>query len=310
MNAVDVVVPTRNTRELTLRCLESVLGDSPATCTVVDNASTDGTAEAVRARFPQVTVLGNDQNAGFATACNQGAAGGSAQFLLFLNSDVRAKRGAVARLASFMEEHPACVAAGGRLVDPGTERTQIGFTLRAFPRLAGQLALLLGVERVWRENPLSRRQLMLDFDYSRTQFVKAQPAGACLVCRRAAFEGVGGFDEGYTYWFEDADLICRLADRGTIAYVHDAVFEHVGAATFAQWDRAEVVRARFHGLFRYFRKHRPKMENAGLRATVFPLVLLRALLASPVSREVSRAYLEVAGAAFPARAAKKRCRRR
>ncbi|SRR6266545_1494605 len=292
---VDVVVPTRDTREATLRCVASVVGsvEARARCIVVDNASSDETAEAIEARWPEITIVRSERNLGYGTACNLGAARGRADFILILNSDAIARPGAIATLVDFLRTHPDHVVAAGRLVDAGTERTQVGFVVRRFPSLPGQIALMLGLERYWPTNPISRRELMLDFDFSRTQDVDAQPAGACLLCRRSAFEQVGGFDTEFFYWFEDVDLVRRLTARGRVAYVHDAVFDHVGGATFGQWPRAEIVVARYSGLLRYFGKHHPRHEVLVLRSVTATLAAVRALLLMAFDARRARAYAAV-----------------
>src|SRR5215218_5820619 len=144
MAPTDVVIPTRDTRALTLRCIESVLAtdvaaDGRLRCIVVDNASSDGTADAIRARWPEVDVIRNELNAGFGEACNQAARRGRGELLLMLNSDVVARPGAVERLVGFLARNESYAAAGGRLVDDGTDRTQVGFTVRAFPRVSAQV---------------------------------------------------------------------------------------------------------------------------------------------------------------------------
>jgi N-acetylglucosaminyl-diphospho-decaprenol L-rhamnosyltransferase len=296
---VDVVIPTRNTRDVTLRCVASVLEDDGAhvNCIVVDNGSEDGTAEAIEARFPTVTLVTNSANVGYARACNQGARNGRADYILVLNSDVIAGAGAVGRLATFLASHLDYVAASGKLVHPGTDRPQVGFAVRGYPRVWNQAALLAGLERLWPTNPVSRRYLMHDFDYDRTRPVDGQPAGACFMCRRSDYEAVGGFDEGFHYWFEDVDLIRRLGERGRIAYVHDAVFEHLGGLTFAQWSRADVIETRYRSLLRYFGKHHSRTELAILRGIVALLAIVRALPLAPFDRKRARAYLVAFGAA-------------
>lgn len=296
---VDAVLVTRNTRDVTTRCVATLLERGAArraalSCIVVDNGSSDGTAEAIAARWPQVAVIRNERNNGFGAACNQGLRRGRGDLVLLLNSDAFAGAGAVDRLVACMAAHREYAAVGGRLVDSGTDRTQVGFVLRAFPRLSTQIALLVGLERFWPTNPISRRQLMLDFDYGRTQEVDAQPAGACLLCRRSDLEAIGGFDEAFHYWFEDVDLVKRLRTRGRIGYVHDAVFEHLGGATFAQWNRPEVVVTRYSSLLRYFAKHHSPAELAALRLVVAALAVLRVLPLALVDRRRARAYASVA----------------
>lgn len=295
---VDVVIPTRNTRDVTLRCLRALRGE-PASdeltvrCILVDNASQDGTTDAVGEFLPEVCVVRNERNAGYGEAANQGIRVGTGEYVLILNSDAIARSDAVAQLARFLDRHPDFVVATGQLVYDGTHRPQAGFALRAFPTLAGQLALMTGFERYWPGNPVSRRQSMRDFDYSRTQEVDAQPAGACLMCRRTELEAIAGFDEGFFYWFEDVDLLRRLRDRGRIGYVHEAVFEHLGGTTFRQWSRPEVIVARYQGLLRYFRKHHPHREVLALRVMIAALAALRAPPLALVDRARARAYAQV-----------------
>jgi N-acetylglucosaminyl-diphospho-decaprenol L-rhamnosyltransferase len=306
---VDVVIPTRNTRDVTLACLQSVLagGDDRVrlACTIVDNGSTDGTEAAVRSLGGQVEVVRNEDNVGFARACNQGARRGSGEYILFLNSDVFVRPRAIARLASFLDSHPSHVAAAGKLVDVGTDDAQVGFAIRSYPTLARQLALMIGLEKHWPTNPISRKQLMLDFDYSRTQDVEGQPAGACLFVRRTALEAVGGFDEGFFFWFEDVDLVRRLRAHGRVAYVHDAVFEHAGGGTFSHWQRPEIVRTRYESLFRYFRKHHRRTEVAALALAAGALAAVRAIPLTLYDRSRARAYYDVVGAALRATVARR-----
>ena len=294
--SLDVVVPTHNTRAATLRCVESIVSQSGVDlrCLVVDNASVDGTAAAIAARWPDVTVIDNEANVGYGRACNRGAAASSGDLLLFLNSDIVVHDGSLERLVAFLAQHPQHVAATGRLVDLGSDRVQYGFAIRAYPRLSAQLALLFGLERAWPTNRVSRRQLMADFDWESTQDLTGQPAGACILCRREAFEAVGGFDERFAFWFDDVDFLRRLSRVGPIAYVHDAVFDHAGSLSFSAWDRADVIRARYAGLLRYFRKHHSRGENAALRGVIAALAAVRSLALVPFDRDSSIAYLEVA----------------
>ena len=304
---VDVVVVTRDTREMTLRCVRSVRDaatpELEVACAVVDNASSDGTAEAIEGELPDVKVIRNDHNAAYGRACNQGGGVGEGDYVLILNSDIVVRVGALARLVEFMDSSPEHVAAGGRVVDPGTDDVQVGHAVRAFPKLLPQAAQMLGLERTWPANPVSRRALGLDLDYERTQDVD-QPPGSCLLCRRVDFDAVGGFDEEFYYWYEDVDLCRRLRDRGRIAYVHDAPFEHEGGATFAGWSSPQRVRSWYSGVLRYFSKHRPSWEQVAIRALCATLATLRAAAWLPRDRERSRALWDVARLAVsPASAA-------
>jgi N-acetylglucosaminyl-diphospho-decaprenol L-rhamnosyltransferase len=295
--SLDVVIVTRNTRQLTVRCVESVIagdrgGELELLCTIVDNGSSDGTAEALEGRWRNVRVVRNEANTAYGAACNQGLHDGTGTYVLILNSDIVARPGAIARLVGFLKSSPDHVAAGGRLVDQGTNRIQVGHNVRAFPNLLSQTALLLGLERYWPNNPISRRSRGVGIDYERTQDVD-QPAGACLACRRREFEAVGGFDERFYYWYEDVDMIRRLRNRGRIAYVHDAVFEHVKSATFEQWPKSEAIVSWYSGVLRYFAKHRPRWEQVAIRLLVGGLAAMRMLVWAALDRERARAWRDV-----------------
>lgn len=296
--SVDVVIVSRNTREATLRAAGSVADSSwLEELVMVDNGSSDGSAQAVRNAIPAAVVLEPDEELAFGAACNLGARHGSAELVLFLNSDAAARAGALDRLAERLLGTPGAVAATGRLVSPGTNEAQVGFAIRGFPTLGGQLALLVGLERHWPANPISRRQLALGFDYDSTHEIQDQPAAACLLCRRVVFEELGGFDETFAFWFEDVDLARRLRQRGTILYVHDAVFDHDGGLSVRARPAHELIPARYAGLVRYFDKHGSRVDRATIRAAALTAGCARALAALAARRGREAAAHVTGGAA-------------
>ena len=182
--------------------------------------------------------------------------------MLFLNSDIVAKPGSVEGLRAALEADPGAVAAGGRLVDPGTFDTQARYRPRRFPSALSLAAVISGVEARWPGNPVSRRFHGLDLREDVTQAV-AQPAAAALMVRREAFERVSGFDERFWFWFEDSDLLQRLSRLGGVLWVPTAPFEHLGGASFSSWDR---VTAGPLALPRHAPLRRRALRLAGARA--------------------------------------------
>lgn len=264
MSAVDVVIPTFNARELTLRCLQR-LGDSAiAQTVVVDDASTDGTTATLRVGFPEVRTVELERHRGLSYALNRGAEVGEAEFVLFLNNDVFPLGDAIGRLHRALAANPLASSAGGRLVDPETSRTQDSYQPRALPGLAGLVVRLSGVERAWPSNPWTGQHLRRPLDAHVTVRTDRQPAGSCLLVRRAAFERVGGWDESYWFWYEDVDLSRRLAELGDALYVPTAVFEHVGRASTSGWARHEQHKRLYHGTLRYAEKHLPRWQQVAL----------------------------------------------
>src|SRR4051812_27732958 len=154
---IDAVIVTFDTREMTLACVEDLRGAPIGRVIVVDNASTDGTVEALAARAPEAEVVRLEEGVGFARACNLGAARGRGELVLFLNSDILLTPGAVETLARELLARPQAVVAGGRLVDPGTLETQAAYRPRTFPSAATLAVQLLGVEERWPANPVTRR---------------------------------------------------------------------------------------------------------------------------------------------------------
>ena len=240
---IDAVVATRDSRELALECVRHLRSDLLAGVAVVDNGSKDGTAEALREARPELRVVRLEQPEGLSFAYNRGAEAGSAELILFLNDDVFATDEAIAELDRALAVRPDAVAAAGRLVDPADGRTQAAYLPRAFPGSLELAAALLG---------RPRRRLELREDDT---VAVDQPPGACLLVRRDVFETVGGWDEDFEFWFEDVDLARRLQEAGEILYVPTAVFPHVGGASAARLNHAEIVSRNYRGALLYARKH-------------------------------------------------------
>src|SRR5262249_33018080 len=179
---------------------------------VVDNASTDNSAERSRAVDPGAEVVANERNRGFAAAANQGAAMASGDILLFLNPDAISQPGALSEIAEALKS-PGAGAAGGVLLDADGQPDR-GFSVRRFPTTLAMAAEILLLNRLWPGNPVNRCYRCLDLDYNKAQDVD-QSAGACLAVRRDAWQSVGGFNEAFfPVWFEDVDLCLRLRQRG------------------------------------------------------------------------------------------------
>ena len=255
---------TADSRELVLECLDHLKSPLLEAVIVVDNGSTDGTADAVAQRHPDVRVIRLEESRGLAEPYNIGARVGSAGFVLFLNDDVLADDGAIEKLEASLRSRPSAVAAAGRMVDPSSAETQIEYQPRRFPTVMMFLASFAGLERIWRKNPWSgghRRHPLAD-----DQVVTVdQPPGACLLVRRRVFRQVGGWDEQFEFWFEDVDLARRLREHGDVLYVPTASFRHVGGHSARRLSQAEIVRRWYRGALRYADKHfnRPQQVATG-----------------------------------------------
>jgi len=267
---IDAVFLTWNSREQALECVAHTRDpDLIASIVVVDNASTDGTADAARAAHPDVTVVALEQDVGLAAALNMGARLGTAPFVLYLNDDVSAEPGAIRTLLEALQSRPDAVAAGGRLVSADLV-TQDQYRPRPFPTAATVVARLFGLERLWPRNPWTGSHLRHPLDDHATVEVD-QPAGACLLVRRAVVEQIGGWDERYWFWYEDVDFSRRLAPYGVSLYVPTAPFRHTGGATARRLDVPQGHARYFYGVLQYARTH---FSRSGRTSVALAMVLV------------------------------------
>lgn len=233
---LSVVIVSYNVRELLLDCLASIeasLAGSGRGCEVivVDNASPDGSADAVRRRFPEVRVLGRAANAGFAAATNDGIRAARGRVIALLNPDTTVVGDALGTLADFLAANPAVGVAGPRLVYPNGATQP---SRRRFPtRLTGFLESTI-IQDFWHDNRVLRRYYLADRDDGETQEVDWL-VGACLVARREAITQAGLFDERFFMYSEEVDWCYRVRAAGwRIAYVPQAVIVHHEGASSRQ----------------------------------------------------------------------------
>ncbi|MFB3778856.1 MAG: glycosyltransferase family 2 protein [Bryobacteraceae bacterium] len=251
MKGIGAVIVTCNSEAVIGACLDAVL-DRVEQVVVVDNASTDRSREEVRKR-PAVHLIANPENRGFAAAVNQGAAAVDLPLLLLLNPDLTLQAD-VGPLASVCAD-PAVGAAAGKLTGEDG-RPQAGFSVRRFPSPAALAFEVLGLNRLWKTNPVNRRYRCLDLDLDSAAEVE-QPAGAFLMIRRDAFLAVGGFDEGFRpVWFEDVDFLRRLRGAGYRIYYEPRVAaKHRGGHSVGRLPEESRVDSWYGSLLRYSARH-------------------------------------------------------
>jgi GT2 family glycosyltransferase len=258
---VSVVVVSFNTRPHLLRCLASLGAQVtlPLQVIVVDNASDDGSAEAVGAGYPAVQVIENGANLGFAAACNRGLREARAPYCLLLNSDAEVYAGAVEALAAVLDERPDVGIVGPRTVgsDGGP---QVSFGPDLTPSSEWRQRRLVRALRERR--PAAVREVEA---LSAREQEPAWVSGACLLARKAALDAVGGLDERFFLYEEDVDLCLRVKRAGwRILYTPRAVVVHhlgrsmdkIPARSRLEYDRSHI---------RFYAKHRGPRTTALLR---------------------------------------------
>jgi GT2 family glycosyltransferase len=247
----------------------------------VDNASTDASIDVGRTWRGTITQIRNARNAGFAAALKQAAAVATGRYLLIANPDLRLEPGAVATLASRLDDDPAVGAAGPKLLE--SDGTVQLFCARRLPNLAGAAAAAFGVRR------LIAGRLLDPYTFGRQSYDEERDvpclSGAAMLVRREALEAVGGIDDRWFMYFEDIDLCARLGQAGwRLRYVPAAVGRHAGAASSPRDDRLRVWLA-VHleaALNLFFSIHRGRAAASVHRALVGVRGVL-VLAASPVT---------------------------
>lgn len=263
---------------------------------VVDNASTDGSADIARAAGARVVRL--ERNSGFGPACNLGAhEGGPSETLLLLNPDAALEEGepSLAELLAELDRHPEAGAVAPALVGDGQE----SFQLRRLPTLGSLAREALLVNRLWPRNPGFLRERYLDRPRDHS-FEVEQPAAAALLVRRELFDRLGGFDPRYTpAWFEDVDLCDRIWQSGfRIRYVPAARVRHVGGTTMKSLPYRDFLPLYTRNLLLYLDRHRGLATRAAARVLLAFGAALRLALLSVARGDHARgdaaaAYLRV-----------------
>jgi GT2 family glycosyltransferase len=233
---IAVAVVSWNTRDLLRDCLASFADEPQAQVWVVDNASTDGSAEMVRKEFPDVQLVALDENAGFGPAVNLVAARTATPFFAPANADIALRPGALRELLAAAERAPRAGILAPRLELPSGETQH---SVYAFPTLPFTLAFNTGVANRYGD------RLCLEGHWNPDREREVDWAlGAFLVVRREAWDAAGGFDEQQWMYAEDLDLGWRVARAGfTTRYVPTArVRHHASAATTQAWGDERTLR--------------------------------------------------------------------
>ncbi len=228
--SIDVVIPVRDRFELTDSCLRHLRAQTlPHHTIVVDGGSTDGTADRLCKRWPDVHVERAEHGLGFAQACNRGVAAGCADVIVLLNNDVECRPDFLERLRAPLRSDARVGAVAALMLAPGERLIDsVGLTadvtLAGFPRHHGLPAGCATDPR-----PLL-----------------SCPAGTAAAYRRAAWEQVGGLDEGIFAYLEDLDLGLRLRAAGwQVVAACDAIGVHLGSASHGRRSASQ----RRHGGF-------------------------------------------------------------
>jgi GT2 family glycosyltransferase len=252
---LSIVIVSWNTRDILRDCLTSIFEKTSSLAfevVVVDNASADGSAEMLREHFPQVRVIANRSNVGFAKACNQGMRASRGRLILLLNSDTYVRDDVIARMAHYVLSRPEISMAGCQLQYPGGRVQHTAYrSLSTWRSLFEDLWLYKLAPSATRDKVLlggywkSDREMEVDW-----------LAGAFMMLRREAFEESGGFSEDFFMYGEDSEWGMRLKRAGRrIFYNPLGVVYHIGSVSSdLEWTQRERLRLCHLGGLRAYAK--------------------------------------------------------
>lgn len=254
MKILSIIIVNWNVKTYLEACLHSIFkspqGQSYEVF-VVDNASSDGSADMVRMQFPQVQLIVNEANVGFPVANNQAIRQSTGQYILLLNPDTLVPDGTIEQMIAFLETHPTAGACGPKIFRPdGAMQLDCA---RRFPSLWTEFLYHTGLSLRYPSEPWLQRHLMGDWDHNDTRPIELLD-GSCICIRRAVLDQIGLLDEDLFY-AEDIDLCWRLVQaRWELYFLHDVTLIHHGGRSSIQTPDRMMGQAQL-ALTQYFRKH-------------------------------------------------------
>lgn len=265
MTDISIIILNWNTKKLLADCIDSILAHGAGVnyeIVVVDNHSSDDSVAMLREKYPQVRLLANEENLGFAGGNNQGVRIADGKYILLFNSDALMTPGALQTMAEFACSHPRAGMIGARLINPdGT--FQASFT--SIPTLWQEFLILSGIGRLLHGRNYPSRGPEVQKGPQQVGYVE----GACMLCPREAYLQVGGLDEGYFMYAEDVDL-CFAMHRGgwEVWYLPAAEVIHIGGASSHSRKpqrEADLYKSRV----RFFRKYYGGSQARRLKALIY-----------------------------------------
>ncbi|OGW52077.1 MAG: hypothetical protein A2V62_01055, partial [Nitrospirae bacterium RBG_19FT_COMBO_58_9] len=256
---LSIAIVSYNTKDVLLECLRSVHAHTTRVTfevIVVDNDSRDGTVAALRETYSVVRIIANPDNRGFAKAVNQAVAVSRGRHVLLLNSDTIVRDQALATMVAYLDDHPDVGAAN---CQQWTGDGHLNQTCFPFPSIRDHLFYSGLFQRI-APSLQSAAAATQAVDCTQSQDVD-WANGACLMVRRSLFDQVGGLDEAFFMYFEDADLCRRLRQQGyRVRHLAEAAIVHLIGRSSGR-DREHLQLVWEFSRIRYVEKHFPLVKR-------------------------------------------------
>ncbi len=263
---LTVIIVNYNAAYFLKRCLESVFAQDGVRfeVLVVDNASTDHSRNLIQESFPKVHLIANSINMGFSRANNQALESAAEECIYFLNPDTEVQPGAFSRMVAYLSVHPEVGIAGTRIVNPdGSSQSSVEWRYPGGKHGEKELKMRIGFP-TGDMNPI------------------AWVLGASMVGRRSLLREIGGFDERFFLYGEDADICLRVRQAGfRVGFIPEAVILHWGGQSERGHHRLAVWEKKVHAETLFYNKHYSKatcrrIHREGLLQAYWRLLTLEA----------------------------------
>jgi len=256
---ISFIIVNWNTRDILMDCLDSIyktVTDIDWEIYVVDNNSTDGSQAEVKKRFPEVKLIENETNTGFAHANNQALSIMHGRFAVLLNSDAVLKENSVKRLLAFMATTPSAGIAGVQLLnDDGSRQNSIDNFPSTETEIFNKSILRLFFPGKYPSKNMSYKD-PIEVD---------SVIGACMIVRKEAMDDVGVLDEDYFIFLEETDWCFRMNKKGWKVYhVPDAEVFHLSGHSKKRTPWRSQIEY-YISLYKFFRKNRAPLSYLTLR---------------------------------------------
>ena len=288
---LSVSIVNCGNRDLLAQCLESIyrtIRQITFEVWVVDNGSTDGSAEMVRARFPQVAVIETAERLGYAASQNLALRRCRGRYVLVFNEDMLVMPGALEVMVAFMDAHPDAGMVGCRLLNV---EGSLQPSCRAFPNLWIQLFRSLYLDKLFPGNRWTGANYMSYWGHDTVREVDVIK-GCCMLVRREVLEQVGLMDERFFLYYEETDWCYRTRRAGwKVYFTPDAEIIHYGEQATGR-ELARMTLIQHQSLLKYFRKHHGRASAAVVRGLSIVEIGLRVVYwsLSGLIRRRERAY--------------------
>jgi hypothetical protein len=275
LRKVDIIIVNYNSTDYLLKCIHSIYDvlekEIAASIYVVDNASEDNIGRLSQA-FPQISLLKNKVNIGFARAVNYCLSRTSAPYIILLNPDTLVEKSFFTSIFKFMDENPKVGVAGPKILE---KTGKVQGSARSFPT---PMTALFGrdtfLSKFFPNNRMTSKNILTNQSGGQKNMKVDWVSGACMILRRSALKEVGLMDERFFLYWEDADLCKRMSEKGWfVAYSPDASIVHYAGVSSKKRIRPLLE---FHkSAYYFFCKYSKSKNSSVVKAAAFTALCLR-----------------------------------